>query len=72
MKRLAMAATFALALSLGGLSPAVALADDKSAADATVVQPAGNGDAETAGPKDPPAGPGDDADPGNDGRPTEP
>lgn len=72
MRRLAMAATFALALSIGGLSPAVALADDNSAADATVVPATGNGDAETPGPEDPPAGPGDDADPGADGTPAEP
>ena len=32
MKRLAMAATFALALSLGGVSPAVALADGSAGA----------------------------------------
>ena len=70
MKRLAMAATFALALSIGGVSPA--LADVNSAADATVVQAAGNGDAETPGTEDPPTGPGDDADPGDDGTPTEP
>ena len=70
MKRLAMAATFALALSIGGVSPA--LADDNSAADATVVQAAGNGDAETPGTEDPTTGPGDDADPGDDGTPTEP
>ena len=70
MKRLAMAATFALALSIGGVSPA--LADDSTAADAAVVQAAGNGDAETPGTEDPPTGPGDDADPGDDGTPTEP
>ena len=73
MKRLAMAATFALALSLGGVSPAVALADDSSTADATVVQAAGNGDTESPGTEDPPTDPGDDAaDPGDDGTPTEP
>ena len=73
MKRLAMAATFALALSLGGVSPAVALADDSSTADATVVQAAGNWDTESPGTEDPPTDPGDDAaDPGDDGTPTEP
>ena len=73
MKRLAMAATFALALSIGGVSPAVALADDSSTADATVVQAAGNGDTESPGTEDPPTDPGDDAaDPGDDGTPTEP
>src|SRR5690606_16135703 len=58
-------------LSIGGVSPA--LADVNSAADATVVQAAGNGDAETPGTEDPPTDPGDDAaDPGDDGTPTEP
>ncbi|SDT13606.1 hypothetical protein SAMN04489752_3461 [Brevibacterium siliguriense] len=72
MKRLAMAATFALALSIGGVSPAVALADDSSA-DATVVQASGSGDAEFPGTEDPPTDPGEDAADSDDGStPAEP
>ncbi|MGC2942797.1 MULTISPECIES: LPXTG cell wall anchor domain-containing protein [unclassified Brevibacterium] len=73
MKRLAMAATFALALSLGGLSPAVAQADDSSATETTDIQAAGdagNAEADTPGTENPPTDPGEDA--GDDGTPTEP
>lgn len=73
MKRLAMAATFALALSLGGWGQAAAQADERTTAQAVDVQAAGeagNGDAESPGTEDPPTDPGgDDADPGT---PTEP
>lgn len=73
MKRLAMAATFALALSLGGWGQAAAQADERTTAQAADVQAAGeagNSDAESPGTEDPPTDPGDDAaDPGT---PTEP
>lgn len=76
MKRLAMAATFALALSIGGVSPAAAQADDSSPPESTDIRAAGdagNAGADTPGTENPPTGPGDDAaDPGDDGTPTEP
>jgi len=73
MKRLAMAATLALALSLGGWGQAAAQADERTTAQAADVQAAGesgNSDADSPGTEDPPTDPGDDdADPGT---PTEP
>lgn len=73
MKRLAMAATFALALSIGGWGQAAAQADERTTAQAADVQAAGeagNSDADSPGTEDPPTDPGDDAaDPGT---PTEP
>lgn len=73
MKRLAMAATFALALSLGGWGQAAAQADERTTAQAGDVQApggAGNSDAESPGTEDPPTDPGDDAaDPGTPNEP---
>ncbi|MCU4295840.1 hypothetical protein D3I60_01870 [Brevibacterium permense] len=68
-----MAATFALALSLGGWGQAAAQADDGTTAQAADVQAAGeagNSDAESPRTEDPPTDPGDDA--ADPGAPTEP
>jgi hypothetical protein len=72
MKRLAMAATFALALSLGGWGQAPAQADDSTEAQAADVQAAGeagndeteSSDPETPAPEDPDGGK-DETDPGD-------